>query len=323
MAKVAPDVTYEEEYILNARGFKLFTCRWLPNGEPKALVFLCHGYAMDCSISMRGAAHRLVKAGFAVYGIDYEGHGKSSGLQGFFSNFDDLVVDCSDYFSSICEKRENSNKLRFLLGESMGGAMVLLVHRKLPNFWDGAVLIAPMCKIADDLKPNQMVVSVLTQLARVIPSWRIIPTNDIIDAAFRDPAVRKEIRANPYCYKGRPRLQTGYQLMLTSMDIEKNLEQVSVPFLVVHGEADTVTDPAVSKLLYETASSTDKTIKLYPGMWHSLSYGELPENLDIVFTDVITWLDDRVASGYERLEKEGKRENDPLEAKYSSKELVA
>ena len=84
-----------------------------------------------------------------------------------------------------------------------------------------------------------------------------------------------------------------------------------------------MTDPAVSKLLYETASSTDKTIKLYPGMWHSLSYGELPENLDIVFTDVITWLDDRVASGYERLEKEGKRENDPLEAKYSSKELVA
>lgn len=319
MASNGATVTYEEEYILNSRGFKLFTCKWLPNSEPKALVFLCHGYAMDCSISMRGAALRLVKAGFAVYGIDYEGHGKSSGLQGFFTNFDDLVTDCTEYFTSICETKGNSNKLRFLLGESMGGAMILRIHRKKPTFWDGAVLIAPMCKIADDLKPNQVVVSVLTQLAKVIPSWRIIPTQDIIDAAFRDPEVRKEIRANPYCYKGRPRLQTGYQLMLTSMDIEKKLAEVSLPFLVVHGEDDRVTDPAVSKLLFETASSTDKTIKLYPGMWHSLSYGELPENLDIVFTDVVTWLIERVASGYARLEKEGKLANDTLETKDSSK----
>lgn len=76
-----------------------------------------------------------------------------------------------------------------------------------------------------------------------------------------------------------------------------------------------MTDPAVSKLLYETASSTDKTIKLYPGMWHSLSYGELPENLDIVFTDVLTWLTERVASGYARLEKEAKYANDALKPK--------
>lgn len=33
----------------------LFTCRWLPeNEDPKALVFLCHGYAMESSISMQG-----------------------------------------------------------------------------------------------------------------------------------------------------------------------------------------------------------------------------------------------------------------------------
>ncbi|KAL8093331.1 caffeoylshikimate esterase-like [Apium graveolens] len=315
MANNGATVTYEEEYITNSRGLKLFTCKWLPESEPKALVFLCHGYAMDCSISMRGAALRLVKEGYAVYGMDYEGHGKSSGLQGFFSNFDDLVTDCVDYFTSICETKENSKKLRFLLGESMGGAMILRIHKKKPTFWDGAVLIAPMCKIADDLKPNQMMVSVLTQLARVIPSWRIIPTQDIIDAAFRDPEVRKEIRANPYCYKGRPRLQTGYQLMMTSMDIEENLAEVSLPFLVVHGEDDKVTDPAVSKLLYETASSTDKTIKLYPGMWHSLSYGEFAENIDTVFTDIITWLTEKVSSGNARLEKEAKFANDALETK--------
>lgn len=49
-----------------------------------------------------GTGTRLAKAGFAVYGIDYEGHGKSSGLAGYVTHFDDLVTDCSDHFTSIC-----------------------------------------------------------------------------------------------------------------------------------------------------------------------------------------------------------------------------
>lgn len=29
----------------------------------------------------------------------------------------------------------------------MGGAVALLTHKKDPSFWDGAVLVAPMCKV--------------------------------------------------------------------------------------------------------------------------------------------------------------------------------
>lgn len=49
----------------------------------------------------------------------------------------------------IEEKEENKGKMKFLLGESMGGAVVLLLARKKPDFWDGAVLVAPMCKVCD------------------------------------------------------------------------------------------------------------------------------------------------------------------------------
>lgn len=45
------------------------------------------------------------------------------------------------------EKEEYKNKMRFLMGESMGGAVALLLHRKEPQFWDGAILVAPMCKV--------------------------------------------------------------------------------------------------------------------------------------------------------------------------------
>lgn len=49
-----------------------------------------------------GTGTRLAEAGFAVYGIDYEGHGKSAGLEGYIPSFDDLVNDCSNHFTSIC-----------------------------------------------------------------------------------------------------------------------------------------------------------------------------------------------------------------------------
>ena len=45
---------------------------------------------------------RLAKAGFAIYGIDYEGHGKSAGLAGLVNKFDDIVDDCTAHFTNIC-----------------------------------------------------------------------------------------------------------------------------------------------------------------------------------------------------------------------------
>lgn len=299
MATDMGNVRYEEEYILNSRGMKLFTCQWLPGDDKppkaKALIFICHGYGMECSITMKSTATRLAEAGFAVYGIDYEGHGKSSGLKGYVKSFDRVVEDCTNHFTNICAREENKGKKKYLLGESMGGAVALLVHRKKPQYWDGAVLAAPMCKIADDMRPSPTVISVLKKLCRVIPTWKIIPTHDIIDVAFKEPEVRKQTRENPYCYKGRPRLKTGYELLRVSTDIEQRLQEITLPFLVLHGEDDEVTDPSVSKLLYEEASSCDKTLKLYPNMWHGLLYGEPLENTEIVFSDIINWLDGRSA----------------------------
>ncbi|XP_076919642.1 caffeoylshikimate esterase-like [Bidens hawaiensis] len=320
MATEASKFIYEEEYIVISKGLRLFTCRWLPaDTEPRALIFLNHGYGMECSVSMKGAALRLVKAGFAVYGIDNQGHGKSSGMQAYIPSFDDLVTDCSDFFTSICEKKENKRKMRILLGESMGGAISLLLHLKKPEYWDGAVLVAPMCKMADDIKPPQLVISMLTKLTKIIPTWKIIPGQNFVNIVFRDPKIRDEVRNNPLFYKGNIRLQTANQLLNVSLDLEKRLKKVTLPFFVLHGEADKVTHPTVSKLLFETATSSEKTIKLYPEMWHSLTYGESTENIDIVFGDIISWIDGRIASGNSRLEREQKNANDELHANISNK----
>ncbi|KNA04586.1 hypothetical protein SOVF_198300 [Spinacia oleracea] len=255
---------------------------------------------------MQGTAMRLVKAGYGVYGIDYIGHGKSAGLHGYIPSFKELVQDCSDYFAKVCEKQENERKQRFLMGESMGGAVALRLHRKMPHFWDGAILVAPMCKISEDMKPSPLVISCLRQLAFILPTWRIVPSQDVIDAAVRDPEKKKKVRANPYWYTGRPRLKTAQELFIASIDLESRLHEVTLPFLVLHGGDDKVTDPEISKLLHESATSLDKTFKLYPGMWHALTYGETPENTNTVFNDIIEWLGERSKGTNSRLENASK-----------------
>ncbi|KAF6173607.1 hypothetical protein GIB67_022966 [Kingdonia uniflora] len=243
-----------------------------------------------------GCGTRLACAGYGVVGIDYEGHGRSRGARCYIKKFDNIVNDCKDFFKSVCGQEEYKEKARFLYGESMGGAVALLLHKKEPTFWNGAVLVAPMCKISEKVKPHPIVINMLTRVEELIPKWKIVPTKDVINSAFKDPIKREEIRSNKLIYQDKPRLKTALEMLRTSMSLEDSLNEVAVPFFVLHGEADIVTDPGVSQALYDTAGSTDKTIKLYPGMWHALTAGEPDVNIEIVFSDIVAWLDKRSGS---------------------------
>ena len=96
---------------------------------------------------------------------------------------------------------------------------------------------------------------------------------------------------------------------------------MTLPFFVLHGEADTVTDPEVSRALYEQASSADKTMKMYAGMWHGLTAGEPDDNIKIVFTDILAWLDKRSEDESARFSKlsQPKREQNECETRSNAK----
>ncbi|KAG7017996.1 Caffeoylshikimate esterase [Cucurbita argyrosperma subsp. argyrosperma] len=271
------EVQYQEEYLRNSRGVQIFTCRWIPRlSSPKALVFLCHGYGMECSGFMRGCGHRLATSGYAVFGIDYEGHGRSSGARCYIKKFENIVADCYAFFTSIAETSAGS-----CTESQWVGLWPFFCTRKIPDFG----------MISEKVKPHPLVVNLLTRVEEIIPKWKIVPTKDVINSAFKDPIKREEIRSNKLIYQDKPRLKTALEMLRASMSLEDSLHEVTLPFFVLHGEADIVTDPEVSRALYEKAGSRDKTIKLYPGMWHGLTSGEPDENIQIVFSDIINWLD--------------------------------
>ncbi|CAM6127244.1 unnamed protein product [Calypogeia fissa] len=290
-------VDYGEAYIVNGRGAKMFTCQWLPAGrEPRGLIFMCHGYGMECSIFMGETGERLARAGFAVFGIDYEGHGKSDGRRCYIGKFSDIITDVSAHFSSVQDRKEFKGKDCFLYGESMGGAVALLLNRKDPSRYKGMVLVAPMAKIAEKMRPSPFMIAALSKLNQIFPSWKVVPTGDVFELAFRLPEKRRKIKSNKLLYKGKPRIRTALELYETSLDLEERLDEVTLPYLLLHGEDDTVTDPEVSKALFNQSKSFDKTFKLYKGLWHGLTTGEKDEDIDMVFGDIIQWLSERTGT---------------------------
>eukprot|EP00271_Cylindrocystis_brebissonii_P007038 TRINITY_DN20144_c0_g2_i1.p1 TRINITY_DN20144_c0_g2~~TRINITY_DN20144_c0_g2_i1.p1 ORF type:complete len:397 (+),score=72.88 TRINITY_DN20144_c0_g2_i1:134-1324(+) len=290
-------VKSSEEFVRLSRNIEIFTKQWLPlDGQYKALVLYCHGYGDTCAYLFEDTAVRLAAAHYAVVSMDYEGHGQSQGLHGYIRRFDSIVEDVAEH-AEMLKRREGFQGLpAFLFGESMGGAVALKLHFYQPYAWDGAVLLAPMCKIADEMIPSPLLVFVLKILARIVPKWKVVPTKDILEEAFRVPEKRAKGGGNPTAYAGKPRLGSALQLVLATEEINRKMEKVVLPLLILHGGADTVTDPGVSRALYERSRSNEKTFNLYPESYHALLAGEPDDIIEKVLSDILSWLDSRSAS---------------------------
>ncbi|MCL7024647.1 hypothetical protein MKW94_020104 [Papaver nudicaule] len=285
----------EEWFERNSKGLQIFCKSWLPKSDyqMKGIVYFCHGYGDTCTFFFEGIARAIAAAGYGVYAVDHPGFGLSEGLHGYIPSFDDLVDNVIERFNIIKERPEAKGLPRFLLGQSMGGAVAIKAHLKQPNAWDGVVLVAPMCKIKDDMKPSPTCLKVLTLLSNVLPKAKWVPAKDLGELMFRDPIKKKMAVYNVISYSDRTRLKTAVELLNATQDIESQVDKVSSPLLVLHGAEDKVTDPLISKFLYEKAACKDKTLKLYPEGYHCILEGEPDERILTVLKDIVSWLDFR------------------------------
>ena len=101
------------------------------------------------------------------------------------------------------------------------------------------------------------------------------------------------LSAFPLEYGRKPRLATAREMLDVTVHISKDLKNFHAPMLIQHGSQDRMTDPQLSRNLYEESTSTDKTLKIYDGMLHSLLSGEFDENIDLVLGDSIEWILER------------------------------
>ncbi|CAN6451627.1 unnamed protein product [Victoria cruziana] len=285
----------EEWYEVNSRGLEVFCKSWFPppssNVRIKGVVFFCHGYGDTCTFFFEGIAKRIAAEGYGVFAMDYPGFGLSQGLHGYIPSFDELVDDVIEQYTKI-KGRPLIRKLpHFVFGQSMGGAVALMLHLKQPSMWDGIVLVAPMCKIAEDIMPPDFMVMIGKVLSVALPKAKLFPNQDLSDFVLRELDKRKMAQFNVISYNDKVRVRTAMELLKTTKEIERQLDKVSAPLLILHGSEDKVTDPQVSQFLYHKASSQDKTLKLYKGGYHGILEGESDERILEAINDIISWLD--------------------------------
>ncbi|KAL3644664.1 hypothetical protein CASFOL_009844 [Castilleja foliolosa] len=296
--KMVPDgIRTDEWYEINSKGQEIFCKSWLPKPgvRIKGALCFCHGYGDTCTFFFEGIAKYIASSGYGVYAIDHPGFGLSEGLHGYVSSFDGVVDNVIEQFTIMKGRPEIRGLPRFIFGQSMGGAIALKALLKAQSEWDGIVLVAPMCKIADEMVPPVPLQKILIFLSNLLPQAKLVPQKDLADLAFRESSKKQMAPYNVISYSDQTRLKTAVELLNATKDIESRVEKVESPMLILHGAADKVTDPQVSRFLYEKAASEDKTLKLYEGGFHCILEGEPDDRILAVLNDIISWLDSKTS----------------------------
>ncbi|XP_052631890.1 monoglyceride lipase isoform X4 [Harpia harpyja] len=118
------------------------------------------------------------------------------------------------------------------------------------------------------------------------------------NAISRNKKEMESYTSDPLVYHGGMKVSFVIQLMNAIARIERALPKLTLPILVLHGSSDKLCDIKGSYLLMDTVQSQDKTLKVYEEAYHAL-HKELPEVSTSVFTEILTWIGQKVSAAGE------------------------
>lgn len=270
----------KRSYFQTRSGKKLAVYHKSSVTESKKGLILFHGYA-EYTDRYRSFIDFLSKEGFHIYAIDHQGHGRSDGTRAYIREFDSLIIDASDWFEEL--KQAHPDYTWYVFGHSMGGGIALNFTLDRQDDIEALILTGPLIILPDNVpKILRLIGQVLSILAPKLPAVAVD-----FDLISRDPDVIRIYKEDPLVYTGNVRARTAIEMDNFSKRIQKRLYELRVPFWVGHGSLDRITDPDGSRKLHELASSTDKTLKIYPGLFHEIL--NEPEG-QIVMYDIAQWL---------------------------------
>ncbi|KAJ0735434.1 putative 2-acylglycerol O-acyltransferase [Helianthus annuus] len=267
----------------------LFCRSWIPVcDEIRGILIIIHGLN-EHSGRYADFARQLNSCNFGVYAMDWIGHGGSDGLHGYVPSLDHVVADTGSFLEKI--KSDHPGIPCFLYGHSTGGSVVLKAasYPYVKELVEGVILTSPALRVT----PSHPIVGAVAPLfSLVAPKYQFKGANKRGIPVSRDPAALVAKYTDPLVYTGPMRIRTGHEILRISSHLNRNFKSVTVPFFVLHGTADKVTDPLASQDLYNQAASSYKHIKLYDGFLHDLLFE--PEREEIG-QDIIDWMETKLS----------------------------
>lgn len=284
--------------------------KYLPKGEPKAILQIAHGM-VEFIDRYEDFANYLCEQGFLVTGNDHIGHGGSVNSQeewGYFTKENGNQVLLDDIYElTKITKKEYPNKPYFLLGHSMGsfyGRQYLCEHG---SELDGAIIMGTgfeplmtvkagmmVCKLIASFKGWKYRSNLVNNMAFGAYNKKFEPTRTradwltkdekIVDYYINEPRCSFQFTLNGYynMFSGIARLHDETYLNKMPKDL---------PILFVSGQDDPV--GSFGKEVEESAQSVKKIgcknveVKLYPNDRHEI-LNETDKKQ--VYEDLHNWL---------------------------------
>ena len=224
---------------------------------PKSFL-LIHGFTA-CPYEMRELGEGLYGQGYNVYGVRLAGHGTAVA--------DFAKARAADWKRSAQQGLEISSLLgrrTIVVGESMGGALAVILGRDFPGLIAKLVLCAPAFKFVNRLVP-------LTRLRLV---RKLIPQNDM--------GIQYEWQ-RPYWYGTIP-TSAVYELVKIAREGRQAGPELRTPTLIIHALDDQIIRYQGSKRFFQTLSclsATDKDLILFSNGHHNLTIDLNPRKVEV------------------------------------------
>jgi alpha-beta hydrolase superfamily lysophospholipase len=232
--------------------------------EPRAVLLLQHGYGEYAQRFVERYSQlipHLLNAGLSVYAIDLWGHGHSPGRRAVT----DLGQAVEDHLAARRKLRGQPLPL-FVFGHSLGGLVTATSVAREQSGLSGVILSSPFLR-KEVAAWKRLLVNVFAAVGPTLPA----PEKPAeLSGLSRIPEELDFVENDPLIYRGRaPMLLAATALNLLE-DNPSLYQEWRLPTLVLHGTADTYTDPEGSRELFKTIASQDKTLHIVEGGHHEL-----------------------------------------------------
>lgn len=255
--------------------------------KPKAAILCVHALGLS-NRAFGPLAKELTKRGFTVYAMDVRGFGAWQHEFGSEKVHFERAMDDVKSMLQIIKMREPGKPV-FLLGESMGGAIVLRAASDCAGEMSGVISSAPSAKRYGEAKLAALVALHLFRK----------PTQpfDIGEQLAQQATSQEDLRE---MWKHDPRAKvslTPIELIKFNkfmIDTSKLCSSIdNVPIMVVQGQADKLAKPQGTYQMYDSVSSRDKAMLILGDAEHLIF--ELPNQSKVLLDGVTSWLDNHLA----------------------------
>jgi len=264
-------------------GLELYGQSWSPDAPPRAVLAIVHGIGEHSGRYMN-VVDDFVPRGYAVYGFDHRGHGRSPGQRGHITRWEEYRGDV-EAFLRVAGEREPARPL-FLWGHSLGALIALDFVMHHPEGLRGVVVTGAPLEPVGVAKPY--LVAIVRLLSSIWPRFTLRTRLDV-SALSRDPDVGRAYTADPLVH-GLGTVRFGAESLRAIAAVKAAPDRIRLPIFLLHGGADRLNAPTGTRRFFEALTIADKALRIYPEAYHEL-HNDL--NKAEVLRDIAQWLETR------------------------------